>query len=108
MSTPLPVEEGQSDGHPKDPEDIDIIEGGAVLAFRRIIHEMPELRHGAGLTALLALAIAAGRVTVPVLLQQVLDRGILGPEGYRPTFIAVAVAIAVVAILVFWALERIG
>jgi putative ABC transport system ATP-binding protein len=108
MSSPLPVEEGRDEGHAKDPEDIDAIEGGAVVAFRRIVREMPELRHGAGLTGLLALAIAAGRVTVPVLLQQVLDRGILGPEGYRPTFIAVAVAIAAVAILVFWALERIG
>ncbi len=108
MTSPLPVEEHAEEGHPRDPDEIDAIEGGAVVAFRRIIGEMPELRHGAGLTALLALAIAAGRVTVPVLLQQVLDRGILGPRGYRPTFIAVAVAIAVVAILVFWTLERIG
>lgn len=108
MSSPLPIEEGRDEGHARDPDDIDAIEGGAVVAFRRIIGEMPELRHGAGLTALLALAIAAGRVTVPVLLQQVLDRGILGPEGYRPTFIAVAVALAVVAIVVFWFLERLG
>lgn len=108
MSSPLPVEEGRDEGHARDPDDVDAIEGGAVVAFRRIIGEMPELRHGAGLTALLALAIAAGRVTVPVLLQQVLDRGILGPEGYRPTFIAVAVALAVVAIVVFWFLERLG
>ncbi|QYG94615.1 ABC transporter ATP-binding protein [Iamia sp. SCSIO 61187] len=108
MSSPLPIEEGRDEGHAPDPDDVDAIEGGAVVAFRRIVGEMPELRHGAGLTALLALAIAAGRVTVPVLLQQVLDRGILGPDGYRPTFIAVAVAIAVVAIAVFWTLERIG
>jgi ATP-binding cassette subfamily B protein len=108
VSSPLPVEEGRDEGHARDPDDVDAIEGGAVVAFRRIIGEMPELRHGAGLTALLALAIAAGRVTVPVLLQQVLDRGILGPEGYRPTFIAVAVALAVVAIVVFWFLERLG
>jgi putative ABC transport system ATP-binding protein len=108
MSSPLPIEEGRDEGHAPDPDDVDAIEGGAVVAFRRIVGEMPELRHGAGLTALLALAIAAGRVTVPVLLQQVLDRGILGPEGYRPAFIAVAVAVAVVAIVVFWTLERIG
>ncbi|HMJ75525.1 MAG TPA: ABC transporter ATP-binding protein [Iamia sp.] len=108
MSSPLPVEEHCEEGHAPDPDEIDVIDGGALVAFRRIVGEMPELRHGAGITGLLALAIAAGRVTVPVLLQQVLDRGILGPDGYRPTFIAVAVAVAVVAILVFWALERIG
>jgi ATP-binding cassette subfamily B protein len=108
MSSPLPIEEGRDEGHAPDPDDVDAIEGGAVHAFRRIVAEMPELRHGAGLTAFIALSIAAGRVTVPVLLQQVLDRGILGPDGYRPTFVAVAVAIAVVAIVLFWALERIG
>lgn len=108
MSSPLPVEEGSDEGHAPDPDEADSIAGGAIVAFRRIIGEMPELRKGWGVTALLALAIAAGRVTVPVLLQQVLDRGILGPDGYRPTFIAVAVSIAVVAILVFWALERVG
>ncbi len=108
MSSPLPVEEGRDEGHAPDPEDADAIEGGALVAFRRIVAEMPELRHGAGLTAVLALAIAAGRVTVPVLLQQVLDRGLLGPDGYRPTFVAVAVVVAVVAIAVFWALERLG
>lgn len=108
MSSPLPVEEGSVEGHAPDPDEADAIDGGAIVAFRRIVAEMPELRHGAGLTALIALSIAAGRVTVPVLLQQVLDRGILGPDGYRPTFVAVAVAVGVVAIVVFWGLERVG
>lgn len=108
MTSVLPVEEGCDEGRPPDPDDIDVIEGGALVAFRRIVGEMPELRHGAGLTALLALAIAAGRVVVPIMLQQVLDRGILGPEGYRPTFVAVAVGIGVTAIGLFWNLERLG
>lgn len=81
---------------------------GSLDAFRQILAEMPELRHGAGLTALLALSIAAGRVVVPVALQQVLDRGVLGPDGYRPRFVAAAIAIAVVALLGFWLLERTG
>ncbi len=108
MTSPLPVEEGCDEGHAPRLDDPDTVEGGAFLAFRRIVGQMPELRHGAGLTALLALAIAAGRVVVPIMLQQVLDQGILGPEGYRPTFVAVAVAIGVVAILGFWNLERLG
>lgn len=109
MSTPLPVEGGPDEGHAPEPDDgLPEMEGGAAVAFRRIVHEMPELRHGASLTAVLALAIAAGRVTVPILLQQVLDKGILGPDGYRPTFIAVATGLAVVAVVGFWLVERVG
>ena len=42
------------------------------------------------LTAVLAVATAPGKLAVPVLIQQILDRGVLGDAGYRPGFVAVA------------------
>lgn len=110
MSTPLPVETGTDEVHGREPGDpLDAgpaLQGGSVDAFRRIVAEMPELRVGVGLSAGLALATSAGRVVVPILVQQVLDRGILGPDGYRPGFVAAATAIGVVAVLGFWLLGR--
>lgn len=98
------VEEPGPDAIDVDPDP----DGGAVLAFRRILRAMPELREGVAVTAVLALSIAAGRVVVPILLQQVIDRGILGPEGYRPAFIRNAVLVAVAAVVGFWFVERAG
>ncbi|NLV55922.1 MAG: ABC transporter ATP-binding protein, partial [Acidimicrobiales bacterium] len=71
------VEETGPDALDVDPDP----EGGALTAFRRIVGAMPELRHGLAVTLVLALAMAAGRVVVPILLQQVIDRGLLGPDG---------------------------
>ncbi|MGI8939138.1 MAG: ABC transporter ATP-binding protein [Iamia sp.] len=109
--TSLPVETGSDEVHQREPDDplevADSQAGGAVAAFRRIVGAMPELRVGVGLSAGLALATSAGRVIVPILVQQVLDRGILGPEGYRPGFVAAATAIGVVAVVGFWLLGRV-
>lgn len=100
-----PVGGSELDG--RDPAtllDAPPIEGGTVDAFRGIAAQMPELRVGVGLSAGLALATSAGRVIVPILVQQVLDRGILGPDGYRPGFVAGATAVGVVAVVVVWLL----
>ncbi len=109
--TSLPVETGSVEVHQREPDDplevADSQAGGAVAAFRRIVGATPELRVGVGLSAGLALATSAGRVIVPILVQQVLDRGILGPEGYRPGFVAAATAIGVVAVVGFWLLGRV-
>ena len=48
---------------------------GAMETIRRGLALSPELRVGLGVTGLLALGSTAGRVVVPVLVQQVLDRG---------------------------------
>ncbi|HXH58003.1 ABC transporter ATP-binding protein [Iamia sp.] len=111
MSTPLPIETGTDEVHGREPGDIldagPALQGGSVDAFRRIVAEMPELKVGVGLSAGLALATSAGRVVVPILVQQVLDRGILGPDGYRPGFVAATTAVGVVAVLGFWLLGRV-
>ncbi|HYI61346.1 MAG TPA: ABC transporter ATP-binding protein [Acidimicrobiales bacterium] len=106
MTPPLPVEGGHDEVRATDPRDPDVQDGGAFAAFRRVLGQMPELRVGVGLTTVLALATAAGRVVVPVLVQQILDRGILGPDGYRPRFVAAATAAGAVAVLGFWLLGR--
>ncbi|MFN2450944.1 MAG: ABC transporter ATP-binding protein [Candidatus Dormibacteria bacterium] len=56
---------------------------GALAIIRRGLRESPELRRG--LTATLALAVftAVGRVLVPVLVQQVLDRGLRARGGFN-------------------------
>ena len=64
------------------------VEGAPPLdVLRRGLQATPELRQGVGFTAALAVAAAAGKLAVPVLVQQTLDRGVLGPEGFRPAFV---------------------
>jgi len=48
---------------------------GTLSVLTRGWRTSPELRAGAGITVLLALVAAGGRVVVPILLQQMLDRG---------------------------------
>lgn len=49
---------------------------GALTVVRRGLAASPELREGAVVTVLLALLSGAGKVVVPILVQQVLDRGL--------------------------------
>jgi ATP-binding cassette subfamily B protein len=49
---------------------------GALAVVRRGLAVSPELKDGLGVTILLALIGAGGRVLVPVLTQQVIDRGV--------------------------------
>jgi ABC-type multidrug transport system fused ATPase/permease subunit len=74
------------------PEEEALLEAGAVEVLRRGLAVTPELREGVLLTLVLAGLTAAGKLAVPILIQQILDRGVLGPAGYRPTFVAVACA----------------
>lgn len=68
-----------------------LLQGAPALAvLRRGLAVTPELRQGLLLTAAFAVVTALGKLAVPVLIQQVLDRGILGERGYRPTFVAVS------------------
>jgi putative ABC transport system ATP-binding protein len=57
---------------------------GAISVLRRGMAAAPELRRGLGVTVGLALIGAAGRVVIPVLTQQVIDRGLTGADGVRP------------------------
>ena len=56
-------------------------EEGAIATLRRGLRLVPELRRGLGVTLLFGLIATAGRVVVPLAVQQTLDRGLLSPEG---------------------------
>ncbi len=58
----------------------------AMAVLRRGLADSPELRQGLRLTVLFALIGAVGRLTIPVLVQQVIDKGLLADEGFRPGF----------------------
>jgi len=62
--------------------------------IRRGLAEAPILRQGLALTWLLASIAAVGRVVVPVLLQQAIDRGIMADGGVRVGFVTSLAAVA--------------
>ena len=70
--------------------------GSATSVLRRGIAASPELRVGLAFTLGMALASAIGRIVVPVLIQQVIDRGVTGPDGFRPEFVYPACGVAMV------------
>ncbi|MFM7537952.1 MAG: ABC transporter ATP-binding protein [Acidimicrobiales bacterium] len=72
---------------------------GAVAVLRRGWRHSPELRHGAGLTLVLAAVGSAGRIAVPVLVQQAIDRG-LSPGSVSSAAVAALGAVAAVVIVV--------
>ena len=71
-------------------------QGGAWQTLRRGLEQSPELTRGAGLTLALALVSTLGRVMVPIVVQQTVDRGILGASGPRPGLV-LALALAATA-----------
>lgn len=75
----------------------DVKLAGAMEVVRRGMRATPELRRGGGVTVGLALLGGAGRVAIPVLVQQVLDKGVLGDVDlgaiYRLSGIAAVVVL---------------
>ncbi len=60
-----------------EPQDLEGIEGvGALNVLKRGLKASPELKAGVSLTALMALAVAGGKLLVPLTIKEVLDRGI--------------------------------
>ena len=55
----------------------------AVAVLRRALARTPELRQGLVASVLMAAAVAIGKLVVPVLVQQILDRGIDGAGRLR-------------------------
>jgi putative ABC transport system ATP-binding protein len=72
--------------------------GGVVATVRTGLAVSPEITRGLWVTGLVALVSTAGRVVVPVAVQQTIDRGINGPDGARPGLVlgfALAAAVGV-------------
>jgi ABC-type multidrug transport system fused ATPase/permease subunit len=88
------------------PEETALQDAGALSVLRRGLAVTPELREGLLLTAALAVATAVAKLAVPILIQQILDRGVLGPEGYRATFVNVACVGAGGLILALYGVSR--
>jgi len=73
---------------------------GAWRTVRRGIELSPELTRGIGLTLVLAVVSTAGRIVVPIAVQQTLDRGITSPAGPRPGLVAVLAGACALALAV--------
>ncbi len=81
------------------PADLD----GAIAVLRRGLASTPELKVGLLFTVGMAVGSGGGRLAVPILIQQILDRGVLGAQGFRPGFVYPACVIAtVVVVALFW------
>lgn len=106
------VKPGGFDGEPvtERPEDEAVDDlpqvEGALHLLRRGLQESPELRAGIGYTITLALALTAGRLLVPILVQLVLDHGFAGRGGLHPRYIGVVSAVALAAIAVVYLAGR--
>ncbi|HEY9392198.1 MAG TPA: ABC transporter ATP-binding protein [Mycobacteriales bacterium] len=68
--------------------------------LRRVLALIPEVRPGLEVTLLLALLATAGRIVVPLTVQQTLDRGLLAPGGPDLGVVGLMVSLAAAAIVV--------
>jgi putative ABC transport system ATP-binding protein len=88
--------------------------GGALAVLRRGIGASPELRVGLKATIVFAIVAAIGKLAIPILIQVILDRGVLGSSGFRAEFVlltclaavAITVAVLVVSRVAYFRLVR--
>ena len=66
----------------------------------------PDLRRGIRVSLVFAALSALGRLLVPVLVQIILDHGILDPHGFRPAFTYSLCAVGAVLVVAFAFLQR--
>ena len=78
----------------------------AVHTINRGLREAPVLRQGLAVTWLLAAVGAMGRVVVPILLQQAIDRGIVTTDGVQVGLVGVLAAIGAVALVIAAVAQR--
>ena len=81
-------------------------EEGALATLRRGLRMMPEFRRGLPATFALALVATAGRVVVPIAIQQVIDRGLASGEPDMALITWLVVACAVVVVITAGAVFR--
>lgn len=80
----------------------------ALRVLRRGVAMSPELRRGVPAIAAVGLFAAVGRLIVPVMVQLVLDHGVLGADGYRPGVVWTLSLAALAAVLVVAAASRLA
>jgi ATP-binding cassette subfamily B protein len=72
---------------------------GVLATLRRGVQVSPQLLQGMGLTVLLAVFSACGRVLVPIAVQQTIDTGVLAAGGPDVARVAVLAVLAAVGLL---------
>jgi ATP-binding cassette, subfamily B, bacterial len=88
------------------PEEAHVLRAGALAVLRRGVAATPELRQGILFTAVMALATAAGKLAVPILIQQILDRGVTADAAFRPEFVYPACALTGVGVVLLYLVNR--
>jgi ATP-binding cassette subfamily B protein len=63
-------------------------QAGGLATLRQGLRVSPELARGWWITGLLALTMTAGRIVVPIAVQQTIDKGLSGPGGPDMSFVA--------------------
>ncbi len=79
---------------------------GGLAVLRKGIAVMPEVRVGIRISFAFAIVVAAGKLMIPVAIQQVLDRGVFHQQGFRAGFVFTACALTAVGILGLTVLSR--
>lgn len=79
----------------------------AIAVLRRGFAQSPELGRGLRLTILFAIIGSVGRLIIPVLIQQVIDKGLLADDGFNARFTVTACAAAAVIVIAVMLLSRI-
>jgi ATP-binding cassette subfamily B protein len=83
------------------------VSDGALKVLRRGLAISPELRNGIRVSVAFAAVTAVGRLLIPVLIQQILDKGLYGKNGFDASFVYPACALGAVLIVAFTALSRV-
>ncbi|HUW02105.1 MAG TPA: ABC transporter ATP-binding protein [Acidimicrobiales bacterium] len=79
---------------------------GAIAVLRRGLAATPELKQGLVFTVLMAMATAGGKLAIPVVIQVILDRGLLGEQGFRPSFVAATCGVTAVIVIILFGVTR--
>jgi putative ABC transport system ATP-binding protein len=72
----------------------------AMQTLRRGVELSPQLKKGLGVTIALAVLATAGRVLIPIAVQQGVDRGLSAPGGPDASFVALVVTVIGVGLVV--------
>jgi putative ABC transport system ATP-binding protein len=81
-------------------------EHGALWVLRRGISSSPELRAGLAFTVAMALASAVGKLAIPILIQQVVQQGIVDADDFDMQLVAAACLVTVAIIGVVAVISR--
>ncbi|MFC4561390.1 ABC transporter ATP-binding protein [Nocardiopsis mangrovi] len=101
MSAPATTRErGPADGAPAEAPALHRSTDSALGTIRRGLRLSPEFGHGLGVTLLFAVVATAGKVIVPIAVQQIIDRGIsTGGTGVDLGFVSSMVAVCTLLLI---------